>query len=200
MTMRAVVIICLIVTFDGACSAHPPPQPDSPLPQAPAPSPPPRPDTPLKQVGRARAYYDARRSQTVALANGWVVGKVSGKDSPDSIELMVDFSVPGAALSAPQAVRLTFEAYVKQPVFTDAHTLTIIADGKTIFEGEAKLVRSDCSESPCDEIVRGPLVPLPILEQLVSAGSVQFRLGNKSYDLGKDAWEALRDIAELARG
>jgi hypothetical protein len=197
--MKIVCILLFVLAAVLGCSARP----EASTAQAPTPptvAPPPKADPPAKQVGRARAYYDARRDLTTASATGWVVGRVSGPNSPDSIEMMADFSVPGQVLATPTAVRLLFNSYVKQPIFGGVQTMAIVKDGREVFEGKTSLVRSDCSATPCQEGLRGPLVPFEVFKQVVAAGRIQLRFGNQTYDVGEDAREALRDLNELAGG
>jgi hypothetical protein len=144
-------------------------------------------------------HVDKGRNEIWASSGGWVVEEGSGKGGVLSMDLMAAFKNSGTVLMRPATIELHFLAATERPMFGDVQTLTIVADGKSVASGATRIIKSDCTRGECEEGVRGPSVPLAVIEQIVVSKVTEFHFGAVTLTMGPDAREALRDLVTLAQ-
>jgi hypothetical protein len=154
---------------------------------------------PDRQVGRASLHVDARRNEVSASAVGTLVEDSSGPEGIVSLDMMAICSNNGTVLETPAAIDIHFSAVTKRPLLSATRTLTMVVAGKAAATGRTQVIKSECQGGTCQEGVRGPDVPLAVVEQMVASDRTELRFDSVVIELGPDMREALHDLIALVR-
>jgi len=148
---------------------------------------------------RANVRYSKERNQTeVDITRVQLAG-----DLNRGLTLVPHFTVPGNVLAenqprrAPRSVGLELASYSPNKLFSSDTRLTISAEGKTIYNGTARLMSSTEHDGTWTEFL-SQQISYEQFSHMATAGVVSIGLGSQRYQLTSYQLEGLRDMKKYA--
>jgi hypothetical protein len=111
------------------------------------------------------------------------------------------FTVPGDATgvrrssSLPRAVSFDFASYSEKSMFPGEPKITVLADGKVVFETSAQFSTSKSPEGKFSEFLLLQ-IPYPAFRRMTAGKTLTLRLGDREYRLTDEQVEALREMKQ----
>lgn len=114
------------------------------------------------------------------------------------------FTVPGDATgvrrssSLPRSVSFDFASYSQKSLFPGEPKITVLADGKVVFETSAQFSTSKSPEGLFSEFLVLQ-IPYPAFRRMTTGKKLTFKLGDHEYKLTDEQVEALRGMTQFVR-
>jgi hypothetical protein len=157
-----------------------------------APAPPPPKAAPVRVVGKAEVYSFPKRNMSSASVHVYLLGTPEDiYKKKDVLTLSARYDVAGPKTVQPEKVTFLLAWYSPTPKPAAEHTLTLIADGKTLLSTEV---------SPTHPFGRGSSeyynVPIDYgtFQKFANAGKAVLKLGTTSITLTAEMAQALKDL------
>jgi hypothetical protein len=114
------------------------------------------------------------------------------------------FTVPGDATgvirssSLPRSVNFDFASYSEKSMFPGEPRITVLADGKVVFETSAQFSTSKLPDGKFTEFLKLQ-IPYPTFRRMTTGKTLTLRLGDREYKLTDEQVEALREMTQYVK-
>ncbi len=157
-----------------------------------APPPPPAKAAPVRVVGKAEVYSFPKRNMSSASVYVYLLGTTEDiYKKKDVLTLFARYEVAGPKTVQPEKVIFSLSWFSPTPKPAAEHTLTLIADGKTLLSIEVL---------PSHPFGRGSSeyydarIDYGTFQKFTNAGKAVLKLGTTSIDLTAEMAQSLKDL------
>ena len=165
-------------------------------------SPPEETELPLNSLStlQTRATYSPKLDQTeVMIAKLQLEG-----DSNYGLAVAPHFTVSGDATGVrraavpPRTVGFDFASFSEKSMFPGEPKITILSDGKVVFETSAQFSTSKLPDGKFSEFLLLQ-IPYPKFRQMVAGQKLSITMGDRTYEFTREQVAALRDMTQYVK-